>query len=1057
MRYLNKSKPIAFLLWLLLIGPFTGFGQQTKSVKGVVVDEVTKEPLAGVTVQNLTKKSTATTNVIGSYTIVAVAGDVLAFSYLGYENKQVKVDKVATINIGLATNNQKLNEVVVIGYGSVSQKDITGSVGQLDMNAVSKAPVMSVSQALAGRIAGVSVTSPDGQPGTSDNIVIRGLGSLTQDTSPLYVVDGFPIEGFNLSALNAEDIEAINILKDASATAIYGSRGANGVIIIETKKGKVGKPQVAFNTSLGYQQPHKFMELMDPYEFVLYQYQRNKQATIDRFLTVSDENGNPRTLDYYKNVEGIDWQRLILKSDNLTQRYDLSVRGGNNDTKYSLSGSYYDFGGIVINSGSHRLQGRFALDQNLSKKIKVGVNYNYSERKNSGMMVNQSTGGNLTGNIFFNMWGYKPVSGTGDPNDLLIEDYDPLNMNVNDTRFNPVVLATSTIRNENIRSSIFNGYATWDIVKGLQLKISGGNSHLYTKRDIFYNSESPNGSPKSPFNNRGINGSITYEESNIWSNENYLTYKKTFKKGHDINAVLGMSMQERTSYSQGVGVSFLPNEDLGFADFGSGVPYNTPSSAGNYTLLSTFLRLNYNYKWKYFLTGTFRMDGSSKFAKENRYGYFPSAAFSWNMMRENFMKKLKYLSTSKFRISYGVTGNNRVGDFDTYSKLNLPLAAGYPFNNSTPVKGAVVTSLGNPDLKWESSYQFNVGYDLGFLKDRYKLTIDYYNKTTKDLLLLANIPFTSGFQYAYQNVGSLQNRGLELTLNTVNIRTKKFFWETNFNISFNRNKVLGLADGEKKRFTSVTFDNLFADPLYLAEVGKPLAMFYGYIWDGVYQYSDFDSPSPGTYVLKKGVPTNGNDPDKIQPGHIKYRDLNGDGTVNDNDLAVLGNALPIHTGGFTSNFNYKGFDLSIFFQWSYGNKIYNANRLMLEGNAFSRTDLNQFKSYVDRWSPDNQNSKNYIAGGQGPTGRYSDRVLEDGSFLRLKTVSLGYSLPVSWIKKTQLTSLKLNVATQNLWTWTKYSGLDPEVSTRNSILTPGFDYSAYPQARTVVFGLSANF
>jgi len=425
------------------------------------------------------------------------------------------------------------------------------------------------------------------------------------------------------------------------------------------------------------------------------------------------------------------------------------------------------------------------------------------------------------------------------------------------------------------------------------------------------------------------------------------------------------------------------------------------------------------------------------------------------MSSEKFMKSLPFVSDAKLRLSYGLTGNNRVGDFAYLPTLDLRAVNTYVFDNVAPTKGGIViTNLGNSDLKWETTEQTDLGYDLSLFKNRVEFTVDWYRKTTKDLLLAANLPYYTGFTSSTINVGKVQNQGLEFSLNTVNLKSKGFTWESNFNISFNDSKVLGLNANEQQMINTVTWETSYnSSPLYITKVGEPVGQFYGYVWDGNYQYSDFDQPSPGVYTLKNTVTTNGNPRANIKPGDIKYKDLNNDGVVNTYDQTVIGRGLPIHTGGFMNNFSYKGFNLGVFFQWSYGNDIYNANRLIFEGT--SRLSLNQYATYNDRWTPENQNNTQFRVGGQGPAGMNSSRVIEDGSFLRLKTLSLDYSIPARLIKPLHIKNLGLSASAQNLYTWTKYSGMDPEVSSKHSALTPGFDYSSYPHARTIVFGLKA--
>src|SRR5690606_33479476 len=406
--------------------------------------------------------------------------------------------------------------------------------------------------------------------------------------------------------------------------------------------------------------------------------------------------------------------------------------------------------------------------------------------------------------------------------------------------------------------------------------------------------------------------------------------------------------------------------------------------------------------------------------------------------------------------SYGNTGNNRVGDFDVNPRLAQVLS-GYSFNNQTPLGAVYVSAMGNSVLKWEKTSIVDVGYEVGVFDDKATLEVSVYRKITDDLLLNATLPPSTGFGSAFKNIGKLKNQGIEFTVLTDNIRTESFSWQSNFNISFNKNEIMELTRGQQSLLTNATYVSQFNSPLYTAEIGKPAGMMIGFVWDGNYQYEHFDSPSPGVYVLKNSVPTNGANRNTIQPGDIKYKDLNGDGIVNINDKAIIGRGQPIHMGGFSNNFMYKGLSLNVFFQWSYGNDLYNANRLTLEGNSNGWAHVNQFASYVNRWSPENQTNANYRTRGQGPIGMHSSRVVEDGSYLRLKTVSLSYAIPTRWIQSLYLSNLSVDVAAQNLLTWTNYSGMDPEVSTRNNVLTPGYDFSSYPQAKTVVFGLKAGF
>lgn len=1046
-RYFPSGVGIVMLVMLLFSVAEQAVSQQLKNITGTVLEA--GQPLPGVTVRVKGSSRGTTTLANGKYSIQAASNETLVFAFLGMVTQETVVGNRTTINITLQASSASLSEVVVIGYGTVAKPDLTGSVGVVPMDEMLKAPVGTFAEALAGRVAGVKVNAADGQPGGGINIVIRGAGSLTQSTSPLYVIDGFPVEDPDPASINPEEIESMTILKDASSTAIYGSRAANGVILIQTKRGKVGKPVINFSSSYGMQAVPKPMELMSPYEFIKYQSELNPlSATTTAFFA------GGKTLEDYRNAEGVNFQDYVLQQGTV-QNYNLALRGGTEQTKYSISGSLFDQVGSIINTGFNRYSGRVTVDQTISNKIKAGITANYSGIKQNGQIINQGalTDGNPTAFALARAWLYRPI--TPNPtDDLLADAVDDEAMNASDFRVNPFI----DLQNQhsyNITNLVEgNGYVSYDINKDFTLKSTAGIRHNKVTLERFYNSKTAQGGP-SPNNVNGVNGSINNIFSNSFSNETTLNYKKTIKKDHNITGLALFAINSSNASGKGYGGRLLPNENLGMDGLDEGLAFNQTSYSSRNTMASYAGRLDYNYKSKYIITGTFRADGSSKF--RNHWGYFPGAALAWNMHKEGFFTKLfPGISTSKLRTSYGSNGNNRVGDFDTYARL-LQSINGYSFNNSTPIAANYVSAVGNPDLAWEKVNTIDLGYELGILKDRITFEVDLYRKTTEDLLLNAILPPSTGFTSAVKNIGKLRNDGLEFTLNTVNVQSKNFMWESNFNISFNRNKVMELTRGQRSLNSNSSYVSQFNKPLYVAEIGKPAGMMIGYIWEGNYQYEDFDNPSPGVYILKPNIPTNGAVRNTIQPGDIKYRDINGDGIMNDADLTFIGRGQPIHTGGFSNNFTYKAFSLNVFMQWSYGNDIYNANRLILEGNSNGWANINQFASYANRWSPTNPTNANYRTRGQGPIGFHSSRVVEDGSFIRLKTVSLNYNLPEKLIKSAYLSSLSVNVSAQNLVTWTNYSGMDPEVSTRNNTLTPGFDYSSYPRSPTIAFGIKAGF
>lgn len=1035
---------------VLLLTASVVMNAQNKLITGKVTDE-RNETLPGVTITIKGTKNGVQTDFDGKYSIKAKDSDQLVFSYLGFEPSTVSVNKKSAINVSLKSSSMGLEEVVVVGYGTVKRKDITGSVAKVAVSEIQMAPVRSFEEALAGRAAGVQVTSADGQPGATSNIVIRGNNSVTQANSPLYVIDGFLIENPDNNIVNTRDVESIEVLKDASATAIYGARGANGVIVITTKKGKSGAPEFNFDASYGFQENISKIDLMDSYEFVKYQIELDPTPVSSTGYKSPTEIylSDGKTLDYYKSVPAIDWQEKTTETAAI-QNYNLSIRGGNEATKYAFSGSIADQDGIIINSNYKRYQGRLVVDQNLTKKLKIGINTNYSHLEQSGISPSISTN-SATTNVMVSVWGSRPVYNGQTPDGLQDPDVNP----ANDYRVNPYLNLENLHRLRTTKNINSNAYLEYQILPELKLRVSSGIIENRVQSDAFNNSYTQYGYPGSL---NGVNGSIQYSQFSNWLNENTLTWNKKFNKKHNLTALAGFTNQKQTSKTYGRNSTQIPvnKEYLVMDALDYGTPIRVDTFESLWTMASFLGRINYNYNSKYYVTASLRADGSSKFPSENHWGYFPSAALSWKFSNENFLKNSKVISDGKLRTSYGQTGNNRVGDFDYLTTYFNPLSNSYIFNNQY-ISGTVATNLGNSKLKWETTEQIDMGLDLGFFKQRVALVVDVYVKKTKDLLLRADLPLSSGFSNALKNVGEMQNKGLEFTLNTKNIETKDFTWNSSFNISFNKSEVLALNDNQQNLQSTIRWDNLWENvPAYIATVGKPLGEMYGYISDGTYKYEDFNKDTNGVYTLKPEITTNGNLGNNIQPGDIKYKDLNGDKVVNTSDYTTIGHGLPIHTGGFSNNFTYKGFDLNVFFQWSYGNDILNANRILFEGNTKNQSYFNQFASYENRWSPENPTSdifrtRGYFGGG------YASQFVEDGSYLRLKTVSFGYNLDSKVLRKLHLKAMRIYCSGQNLYTWTNYSGGDPEVNTYNSALTSGFDFSSYPRARVISFGTSVTF
>ncbi|MEO8172294.1 MAG: TonB-dependent receptor, partial [Sediminibacterium sp.] len=1052
--YLRSLKGV--LILLMCYGQYV-FAQNplSKQITGTVKD--TKgEMLPGVSIQvkGVTGGGGATTGADGKYKI-AVSGNtaVLVFTHVGYQTKEQLVGDKSVVNITLSDRPGNLDEVVVIGYGQLARKDLTGSVSKVDIADLNKAPVKSFDDALAGRIAGVQVTSPDGQPGASPSIVIRGGNSVTQDNSPLYVIDGFPIENYDNNTINPADIESIDVLKDASATAIYGARGSNGVIIITTKKGKTGPSQVSYNSYYGIQSLTSRVKLLRPYEYVKYTLELDSvavraQPNSYNFYNIYSPTFNPTgtgSVNDYLNQEGIDWQSQVLRKAPM-KNHEIAIRGGNNDTKYAISGSYMGQEGVLIASDFKRYQARIVLDQNINNKWKVGINTNYSYITTSGLQVG---GTETTADPFLiSLWRYRPALGPNDNIDKELEDAQDENATgVSNYQWNPMLTLTQQSNNRFSTLLTANGYIEYKILPELKLRITGGINTNNLRQEKFNTSLSRLGSLASTLGQNGPNGTRMRTELTNLLNENTLTFNKTFAQKHSLNVVVGYTMGTNKIFSDMFGATGVPNESLGIDGLAQGTPVLNRTSRSSNKMASFLGRVNYGYKGRYLATASFRYDGSSKFLGDNVWGAFPSGSVAWRFIEEDFLKNNKILSEGKLRVSHGIIGNNRVTDNASYALLGQGSAgavAGAYTPGGVVISGAYPRNLANGDLKWETTAETDLGLDLGFFKQRINLTVEFYNKKTSDLLLLASLPGVTGYPSAFQNIGAIQNRGLEFELTTLNLDTKEFKWSSSFNISFNRNKVLALTSGQSSLLTTKVWlagYPVAQTPGFIAEIGQPVGMFYGLQSDGVYQLTDFNENTPGTYTLKSGVPFIGTVA-TTRPGNWKYKDLNGDGSIDGRDQTTIGNPNPKFIGGFSNNFSYKNFDLNVFLQFSYGNDIMNVNRLVMDNGA---TATNQFATAADRWTPTNPSNTVARAGaGAGPSF-YPSRIIEDGSYLRLKTINIGYRFSPELLKKLKIASIRCYVSAQNIFTWTKYSGIDPESNSFPSALTQGMDYSAYPR------------
>lgn len=1072
-------KKIKLLITLLItFGIYINLFAQNKTITGKVLDEQ-GQALIGVSVIIKETQTGSITDLNGVFSIPATASSVLVFKYIGYAQKELKVGENSNFNIVMVEDTKLLEEVVVIGYGEQKRMDITGAVGSVKASELAKAPVASFEQALAGRVAGVSVSSGEGDPGSAMNIVIRGQNSITQSNAPLYVIDGFPIENFDANTLNPTDIASVDVLKDASSTAIYGARGANGVILITTKSGKEGRAQVSYDAFYGYGQNIKKMEMLSPYEFVKLQFELNPISASGKssslpYLRPNAQGIPTLSIEDYKNMKGVDWQEKAMQTAPI-QSHTLSFMGGTKATKYAASVNYLDQQGIINKSGFNRLLGRIKLDQVINEQLKVGLTASYSQTKKYGTnsRFDDQSGQDPSFGLLYNIYGFRPVNGSGDMDALLTNAVDLGDYGTNSVlAFNPLAYINNETRNTFQNNILTNLYAEYALTKNLKFRVTAGINNNNNRYESFFNAQHPSsltvgGAIK------GVNGQQLWSQDQTTLNENTLTYNRNFNGGHSFNALGGFTIQKYSQQTFGGQAWHLPLEELGVYGLKQGDAQPLVSTFQENALMSYLGRINYNFKQRYYVTASMRADGSSKFPTENRWGYFPSVSLSWRLSEEKFIKDIEFISDAKLRAGYGEIGNNRVGNYDYLSSLAISTLSGYPFNNVYQ-QGATTLTIGNENLKWETTKSMNVGLDLSVLKQRVTFTADYYKKNTTDLLLNANIPTSSGYKVARMNIGEVQNSGVELSLSTINVKSENFTWSSNLNLSWNRNKIIALNDGQSEMTSTMQWNQGYnTTPLYIAKVGQSISQFYGYQWTGVYQINDFtwkdnttvvadkladnDTNIPysrRTYTLKDAVTDNGSLRSTIKPGYIKYKDLNDDKHIDSKDLGTIGNPNPNYIGGFGNNFTYKGFDLNVFFQFSVGNDMMNANRLLFEGTY--RSEINQFASYSQRWSPETPQYTNYVPGGNGPNV-YSSRTIEDGSYLRLKTLQLGYTLPKKWLNIMGMSDLHLYFASQNLFTWTKYSGSDPEVSINNSALTPGFDYGAYPRSMTLTFGMNAKF
>jgi len=1039
---------------LFLLCTFYSFSltAQVKTISGTVTDELDL-PLPGVNISETGTLNGVTTDFDGNYTIKVEEGGSLTFSFVGYKTKEIQISEQKVLDVGLKPDLQQLENVVVVGYGTVQKKDVTGSVANVDMEKLTEAPVVNFDKALAGRVAGVQVNASNGEPGSEMNITIRGGNSVNGSNAPLYVMDGFIIENFDPNILDPSDIESMTVLKDASATAIYGVRGANGVIIIETKQAKSGKTKISYEARLDIKNVTKQLDVLEPYDFLQLSMEINEGSTTTRFLSVfNDDLGQSEqvgVLEDYKGAKGRNWQDEAFRTA-YSKTHNLKLSSGGDKTRFNASFNAVEDLGSLLNSNYNRLNGRVNINHKINDKLDATVNALYSNYILRGL----DTEGNSSYSFLRSLITYNNVANqfidypSGfDPLDQVNDDFDAFNVVV----WHPIVSLENEYRKRDNSRFIGNLSLRYKLNSDIKIQTKASFNNQFRTTGLFNNSKTVYGRLLSKID--GINGSLDEQKWKNFASVNTLDYKKRFKD-HSLDVLLGANLNIRKISRTRFRSLDIPQylEDLGINSLDGGtLDSSSDINISNESRIFSILgRINYGYKGKYLLTASLRRDGSSNFPAQNRIGYFPSAAVSWNADKESFIQKWNIFSQLKFKAGYGKTGNDRIPGTARYEFLT-DIDSSYFINGQT-ILGQRPTSFGaNPNLFWETTEQFNFGTDIGFFDDRISMLVEVYQKDTKDLLINADAALSQGYQTVWTNTGQVRNKGLEISLNTLNVSSKNFRWTTDFNISFNQNTIVSLPDG-KPIFGQPNYYRLLSTQQFIVEEGRPLGNMYGYISDGVYQISDFENydPESSTHTLNVGQPSYRNH----RPGDEKYKDLNGDGKITGADKTIIGNALPKHFGGFNNTFEYKNFQLSTFFQWSYGNDILNANRLVFE--SMDRPNQNQLATTLDRWTIDNQDTDLHRANGQGFQD-ISSRVVEDGSYLRLKTVNLSYRFSKDIVDKLKINSLEVYASGQNLVTWTDYSGFDPEVSVERSLITPGIDYSAYPIQRTFSFGLNVSF
>lgn len=958
-------------------------------------------PIPGVTIVVKGTSTGTITDSDGHFTIKSpFDSKTLVFSFIGMKSKEVPITTSTNYNVILDEDTYSLDEVVAIGYGTVKKSDLTGSVSSIKNEEIKAFAAANVLQALSGRSAGLQVKQNNGAPGGGVSVRIRGTNSIQGSNEPLYVIDGFPSSSSNPTVLNNSDIESIEILKDASAIAIYGSRGANGVVMITTNKGKAGKTKVDYESSFGTQQLRKKLEMMNAEEY----------ATLYNEQRTNDGQGAYFTQDQINSFgKGYNWQDLVFRTAPI-QNHSLTVSGGNEKTQLSISGGLFDQEGIIKGSNYKRYSIRTNINHDISKKFSVSYSATLtrnttSQKKSEGARF----GASLISSALLAPPTLTPYNEDGSYR-ILHTSYPFLSEGMT----NPLNFMNEM--NDDVKSNkvLANASILFKPVEGLTVKVYGGIENSDDRSDYYRT--------LNYINSQGV-ASVTATQSTSILNENTISYTKTFNQKHNLSAVAGFTYQDfiNTSLSGG-GKGFL-SDVTETANLGSASIPDIPGSGYSKSVLLSYLgRINYSYNNKYLFTVSFRADGSSKYSEDNKWGYFPSGAFAWKLKEEDFLKDVSFLTDLKFRASWGVTGSQAINPYATLNSL---------FSGKTVFGDALYTTFAPSstlpgNLKWETTEQTNIGMDIAVLENRIRLTADYYIKNTSDLLNTVQLPSSSGFSNTIQNVGQIRNQGLELSINA-NVLTGKFNWSVDANIALNKSKVIKLYDGQEILGGYVDM-LVFADNMNLLREGEEVGVFYGYMEDG------YD-----------------------EKGNIKYKDASADGMINLNDKRIIGNPNPDFIYGFNSNMSFRNFELSLFFQGSQGNDLVNISSV--DNSLVYGYGDNLLKEVLyNHWTPTNTNAK-YPKITRSQSMNFSDRLVEDGSYLRLRNVELAYNLPfqrwqMNWIRNAQVYA-----SGQNLLTITKYSGWDPEVNSQggSNSIAQGIDHYSYPTAKSITFGVRVGF